>query len=115
MARHDRGYGKPRVRPRSGVRDSSRPHREAGGLRSQIQGWAADYTKEEVYRIAQRHRVPVFPENTIAGAVESGQVGPGTRYWAVSTLGQHTDVVTGEIIGLSDAEIAMLRDEQVVA
>jgi len=43
-------------------------------LWAQIQGWATDYTKEEVYRMCQRLRVPAFPENTIAEAIDSGQV-----------------------------------------
>lgn len=43
-------------------------------LWAQIQAWAADYTKGEIYRMGQRHRIPVFPENSIAEAIDSAQV-----------------------------------------
>ena len=39
-----------------------------------IETWAAARTKEEIYRLGQSRRVPVFPLNSVADAVESAQV-----------------------------------------
>lgn len=39
-----------------------------------IETWAAAYTKEEIYRLGQGRRVPLFPLNSVADAVESAQV-----------------------------------------
>jgi crotonobetainyl-CoA:carnitine CoA-transferase CaiB-like acyl-CoA transferase len=39
-----------------------------------IAAWAADHTKEEIYRLGQGRRVPLFPLNSIADAVDSAQV-----------------------------------------
>lgn len=39
-----------------------------------IEGWAAAHTKEEIYRLGQGRRVPLFPLNSVADAVESAQV-----------------------------------------
>jgi crotonobetainyl-CoA:carnitine CoA-transferase CaiB-like acyl-CoA transferase len=39
-----------------------------------IAAWAAERTKEEIYRLGQGRRVPVFPLNSIGDAVESAQV-----------------------------------------
>jgi CoA:oxalate CoA-transferase len=39
-----------------------------------IEMWAADRPKEEIYRLGQSRRVPVFPLNSVADAVESAQV-----------------------------------------
>ena len=36
--------------------------------------WSGQYTKEELYRKAQGLRIPLFPQNTVAEAVESDQV-----------------------------------------
>lgn len=41
---------------------------------ARVHEWAGQFTKEELYRNAQRLRVPLFPENSIAEAVESDQV-----------------------------------------
>jgi CoA:oxalate CoA-transferase len=39
-----------------------------------IEAWAANHTKEDIYRRGQARRVPVFPLNSVAEAVESAQV-----------------------------------------
>jgi crotonobetainyl-CoA:carnitine CoA-transferase CaiB-like acyl-CoA transferase len=43
-------------------------------LWAHVNEWAGHRSKETVYREAQARRVPLFPENTIAEAVESEQV-----------------------------------------
>ena len=40
--------------------------------------------------------------------------GPSERYWAAPTLGQHTDAVLRDVLGLDVAEIASLRAEGVI-
>jgi len=47
---------------------------EVDAFWARLNAWAGGYTKEEVYRKAQALRVPLFPENDIAEAVESDQV-----------------------------------------
>ncbi|MDA0352321.1 MAG: CoA transferase [Chloroflexi bacterium] len=58
---------------------------------------------------------PVVGRKPVVGLPWRLLPGPGSRYWAAPTLGQHTDVVMREIVGLSDEEIAVLRAEQVIA
>jgi len=41
---------------------------------ARVHEWAGGYGKQELYREAQGRRVPMFPENSIAEAVESEQV-----------------------------------------
>lgn len=94
-----------------------------------IETWAADYTKEEIYRLGQGRRVPVFPLNSVAEVVDSPQVqsrgflrdlplacgatalGPTAPYrfsrtpWgirrAAPRLGEHNREVFCERLGLS--------------
>jgi crotonobetainyl-CoA:carnitine CoA-transferase CaiB-like acyl-CoA transferase len=109
---------------------------------ARIQAWAADYTKEEIYRMAQAKRVPLFPENTIAEAVDSAQVqsrdfirevplangarvrAPTAPYAFSETparvsrpaprLGEHNRDVFGGQLGLSAAELASAYEAGVV-
>lgn len=41
--------------------------------------------------------------------------GPAARYHAAPTLGQHTDLILRDVLDLGDAEIAVLREEGVIA
>lgn len=41
---------------------------------ARVNEWGGDHRKEDVYRKAQSLRVPLFPENTVAEAIESDQV-----------------------------------------
>jgi CoA:oxalate CoA-transferase len=91
--------------------------------------WAAERTKEEIYRLGQSRRVPVFPLNSVADAVDSAQVqsrrflqalplacgatamGPTAPYrfsqtpWTVRRaaphLGEHNRLIFCERLGLS--------------
>jgi crotonobetainyl-CoA:carnitine CoA-transferase CaiB-like acyl-CoA transferase len=101
-----------------------------------VHEWAGQFTKEELYRNAQKLRVPLFPENSIAEAVESDQVrsrgfiqeiplangaiarGPIAPYAfsetparirrPAPTLGRDNHDVLCEHLGLSEAELANL-------
>ncbi|MBI2887928.1 MAG: CoA transferase [Chloroflexi bacterium] len=107
-----------------------------------IEEWAAGYTKEEIYRMGQARRIPVFPENTIAEAVDSAQVrsrgflqeiplacggaapGPSAPYqfaetpWSIRRpaprLGQHNQEVFCGRLGLPQAELAAAFEAGVV-
>lgn len=109
---------------------------------ARMEEWAAASTKEELYRAGQARRVPVFPENTVAEAVESAQVqsrgflqelplacgatvrAPGAPYQLSRTpvqlcrpaprLGQHNIEVLGQRLGLSHAELAAAYEAGVV-
>jgi crotonobetainyl-CoA:carnitine CoA-transferase CaiB-like acyl-CoA transferase len=39
---------------------------------------------------------------------------PGAVQWSGGTLGEHNDVIFGEELGLSTAELERLRDEGVI-
>ena len=58
-------------RPEFQTRESRTTHMPE--LQSHVEEWAAEHTKEEIYRMGQSRRVPVFPENSVADAVDSSQ------------------------------------------
>jgi crotonobetainyl-CoA:carnitine CoA-transferase CaiB-like acyl-CoA transferase len=66
--------GKPAwaMNPEYRTRAGRTQHQEA--VWAGIEAWAAERTKEEIYRAGQSRRVPVFPYNTVAEAVTSAQV-----------------------------------------
>jgi crotonobetainyl-CoA:carnitine CoA-transferase CaiB-like acyl-CoA transferase len=66
--------GKPAwaMNPAYQTRVGRTQHQEA--LWAGIEAWAAEHTKEDIYRAGQSRRVPVFPYNTVAEAVMSAQV-----------------------------------------
>ena len=91
----------------------------------QASGVAAgpSYTAQELYEDPHFRARGLFPEvdhpvvgqKPIVGLPWRLAPGPSERYWAAPTLGQHSDTVMREIVGLNDAEIAVLRDEKVIA
>jgi len=100
---------------------------------ARVNEWTGRHTKEEVYRKAQGLRVPLFPENDIASAVESEQVksrgfmqamplangdsvsaptAPYTMYGTppqmrgpAPTLGRDNRAIFGGQLGISDEEL----------
>ena len=102
-------------------------------LTGYIERWAADRTKDEISRLGQSRRVPVFPVNSIAEAVDSAQVqsrnflrelplacgamarGPGAPYrfsrtpWGLRRpaprLGEHNAEILCHRLGLSPDEL----------
>jgi crotonobetainyl-CoA:carnitine CoA-transferase CaiB-like acyl-CoA transferase len=95
--------------------------------------WAGEHDKEEVYRAMQQRRVPLFPENSVAEAVDSDQVrsrgfiqpmpiasggtarAPGAPHQMTATparprgpaptLGRDNDAVYRGRLGLTEAEL----------
>lgn len=109
---------------------------------AQIDAWAADHTVEELYRAGQARRVPIFPLNTIASAVESPQVqsrpflqeiplasgesvrAPTAPYtwsktpWrlrrAAPRLGEHNQETFGDRLGMSPGDLAAAYESGVM-
>ncbi len=103
-------------------------------IKAHIETWAANHTKEEIYRMGQARRVPVFPEQSIAEVVNSAQIesrgflkdlplasggsvrGPSSPYqfkdtpWIVRhpapRLGQHNREILCSRLGLSESDLA---------
>jgi len=100
---------------------------------ARVNEWGGDHLKEDVYRRAQALRVPLFPENTVAEAVESDQIKargfmsdlplangatvsaptasyafsgtPARFYRSAPTLGRDNTAVFRGRLGLSDEEL----------
>jgi benzylsuccinate CoA-transferase BbsF subunit len=80
------------------------------------------YTAQELYEDSYVHERglfhevdhPVIGRKPIVGMPWRLEPGPGSRYWAAPTFGQHTDLVLREVLGMNDAEIASLREEQII-
>ena len=111
-------------------------------LWAHLHEWGGNYTKEQIYREGQGRRVPVFPENTVAEAIESDQVkargfvreielangaragAPSAPYQMsetpagprgpVPSLGRDNDQVYRGRLGLSEEELLHARQTGVV-
>jgi formyl-CoA transferase len=109
---------------------------------SHLNDWALENGREEVYRKAQGLRVPLFPENTVADAVESAQVksrpfmqpmplargeetsAPVAPYMMLGTparvrgpaptLGRDNRLVFGGRLGISDEELVRAYEAGVI-
>ncbi len=108
-----------------------------------LQEWAQEQSVAEVYQAAQRRRIPFAPVSTMGDllssahlkargffavldhpAVPRGTQVPGAPYqlartpWAIRSpaprLGEHTDAVLTDQLGLSADDIASLREAHVV-
>ena len=79
---------------------------------------AADIASDPQYRERAMVRevpdplfdVPVLQAGIVPHVVEA----PGSVRWAGPAIGQHSEEVLGELLGLSAAEVAALRDEGVI-
>jgi len=111
-------------------------------LRPFMEEWVSQWTLEDLYRAAQAKRIPFAPASTLADLVSSEhlkargffvevahpEIGtvqyPGAPYkfhetpWEIRSpapaLGQHNEIVYGERLGLSAAEIASLKQAGVI-
>jgi crotonobetainyl-CoA:carnitine CoA-transferase CaiB-like acyl-CoA transferase len=109
---------------------------------ARVNQWSARHTKEEVYRKAQALRVPLFPENDIASAVESGQVKsrgfmqamplatgdsvsapaapytmygtPTQIYGPAPTLGRDNRAIFGGRLGITDEELGRAYEAGII-
>jgi crotonobetainyl-CoA:carnitine CoA-transferase CaiB-like acyl-CoA transferase len=98
-----------------------------------VNEWASDRRKEDVYRDAQDLRVPLFPENTVAEAVDTPQIAargfmqemplangasiraplaayqysetPARFRGPAPTLGRDNAAILGKRLGVSDEEL----------
>ena len=110
-------------------------------LQSLIEEWTSTRPKAEVARLAQAHRVPVLPVNTVADVWASEQLAargffvdverpglgrlrmPGHPYqmsktpWQVGpapALGQHNEEILVDRLGYAPADLARLRGAEVI-
>lgn len=111
-------------------------------IKMHVEEWAADHPKEEIYRMAQARRVPLFPEQSIAEAVESAQIqsrgflkdlpigsggiaqGPSAPYqflgmpWGIRypspRLGQHNREILCGQLGVTQSEMAAAYEAGVI-
>ncbi|HWQ28090.1 MAG TPA: CoA transferase [Dehalococcoidia bacterium] len=110
-------------------------------LMAQFYAWASSVTKREAYRIAGETRAPVSPVNTIEDLLQDEHLaargffeeiehpdagrlrypGPPARFSATPgsvrpapRLGADTAAVLREVLGMSPAQIALLRQQGVV-
>jgi crotonobetainyl-CoA:carnitine CoA-transferase CaiB-like acyl-CoA transferase len=107
-----------------------------------VGGWVAGLTKQEAYEIAQRHRVPTAPVRELPEVVEDehlhqrgmlswmdhpevGRIAapnsplrfdgtPPMPLQPSGDLGQHNVEVYGELLGLSEAEVAELAEVEAI-
>ena len=96
-------------------------------LRAMIYAWSADQTKKDVYKRAGDLRAPVAYVHEIPDLLESPQLAARNYFrgtWQMSEtpwaeeraplLGEHTDQILSDQLGLTDADIAVLRGEGIV-
>ncbi len=57
---------------------------------------------------------PVVGVKPVFGLPWHLEPGPSEQYWPAPLLGQHTDHVLRDILGIDEAEIAQLREEKVI-
>jgi benzylsuccinate CoA-transferase BbsF subunit len=80
------------------------------------------YTARQMFEDRHLHERGLYPEvdhpvvghKPITGLPWRLEPGPTGQYWAAPTLGQHTDRVLHDILGIDEDEIASLRQEGVV-
>jgi crotonobetainyl-CoA:carnitine CoA-transferase CaiB-like acyl-CoA transferase len=127
---------RPELQSRAGRTERQRE------LTALIEEWSSTRTKEEIYRLGQGRRVPLFPLNSVADAVDSAQVksrgfvqelplaggsvapGPTAPYrfsatpWAIRRaaprLGQHNDEIFCGRLGLPAGDLLKARDAGIV-
>lgn len=117
--------------------------RFSGEIDAHIQAWTRQRTPEEAMHHLQRHGVPSGPVQTAAELVEDPHLKARETFVEIDhpvvgkrlypndnllrlmgtpaqpsvrapLLGEHTDVICRELLGLSDAEIASLRESKVI-
>ena len=126
--------------PRFRDHEARMQNREA--LEAFLGDWCRQYTKAEVYRLAQAKRIPIMPIHTMDEVVRSPQLQargffrelrhpiagnityPGAPYqfsetpWqfteAAPTLGQHNELVFGERLGYPRESLVRLRQAGIV-
>ena len=107
-----------------------------------ISDWFKDYTKAELFDKFYEYKVPFTPVNTVTDFFHHPQMAarnffvdvthpeagttrqPGPPYKLSETpisirrpaplLGEHNDYIYGEILGMSDTEVATLRDRAII-
>jgi crotonobetainyl-CoA:carnitine CoA-transferase CaiB-like acyl-CoA transferase len=126
-------------------RFSDAPSRFANrnALDEHLRPWAKERTPQEITSLLQGHGIaaapvftakdvykdqhlnarrawveldhPVVGEKPVGGLPWHLDPGPAEQYWPAPLLGQHTDHVLRDILGVSEEEIAQLRADGVVA
>jgi len=120
---------------------SARGHRQ-DELDARIAAWTGQHELNHLVMLLETHGVPAGPVNDAAGVVEDAHFQeraaviqvetadfgtltmqgiaprlsetPGGVAWAGPALGEHTDAVLGERLGLSAAELADLRARRII-
>ena len=142
FARLCEAMGAPRLKDDPRYRDHASRGAHQAQLDALIGAWTGERTLDELLALLEAHGVPcgriyrapdmladpqfaareaiVEVDHPVFGKVKMQNVfpklsdTPGAVRWPGPTLGEHTDAVLGERLGLSEAEIAALRAEGVV-
>jgi len=142
FARLCEAMGAPRLKDDPRYRDHASRGAHQAQLDALIGAWTGERTLDELLALLEAHGVPcgriyrapdmladpqfaareaiVEVGHPVFGKVKMQNVfpklsdTPGAVRWPGPTLGEHTDAVLGERLGLSEAEIAALRAEGVV-